>query len=314
VLLLGTGPLACRIARGLTHASPGLYEIVTPDCLDGGAGREAAEARAPESLMELVRAGAVDEVVLPGGPSGAGGVLAAASAWRLAGCRLRSELDFHEDVFRSVPLAEAPPEWLAGLARAASSRAREGLKRISDVVLALLLLVASAPLFLMAIVVLRLTSGSPVFYRQARVGRYGRPFSILKLRTMRVDAEVDRPRWAEPGDPRRTRAGRVLRRTRIDELPQLINVLRGEMSFVGPRPERPEFVRELAEAIPAYHLRHVVRPGLTGWAQISYPYGATVEDARRKLEYDLYYVRHASIVTDLSIVLRTVVAGTRGAR
>jgi lipopolysaccharide/colanic/teichoic acid biosynthesis glycosyltransferase len=137
---------------------------------------------------------------------------------------------------------------------------------------------------------------------------------MLKFRTMRVDAEDGAARWAQPDDPRRTTIGRVLRRTRLDELPQLWNVLVGDMSFVGPRPERPEFVSELERAIPYYAWRHAVRPGLTGWAQITYGYGASIEDARRKLEYDLYYIRHYSVGTDLFIVLRTLAAALRGAR
>jgi lipopolysaccharide/colanic/teichoic acid biosynthesis glycosyltransferase len=154
----------------------------------------------------------------------------------------------------------------------------------------------------------------PVFYRQTRVGRHGRPFTILKLRTMRVDAEDGTPQWASPHDDRATPLGRILRRTRLDELPQLVNILVGEMSFVGPRPERPEFVAALEQTLPFYSWRHFVRPGLTGWAQINYPYGSSVEDARRKLEYDLFYIRHYSVLTDLSIALRTATAAARGAR
>jgi lipopolysaccharide/colanic/teichoic acid biosynthesis glycosyltransferase len=137
---------------------------------------------------------------------------------------------------------------------------------------------------------------------------------MLKLRTMRLDAEAGEPQWARGDDPRQTRLGRVLRRTRLDELPQLLNILLGEMSFVGPRPERPEFVATLEKAIPYYAWRHAARPGLTGWAQINYPYGSSVEDSVRKLEYDLYYIRNFSLATDLFIVLRTLAAAMRGAR
>ena len=214
----------------------------------------------------------------------------------------------------AVPVLHVPPEWLLAKGLDTSNHLAEAVKRMTDIALAVLLLVLSAPFHLLAILVLQV-SGGPVFYSQTRLGRHGRPFQILKLRTMRVDAEEDGSAvWASEEDPRATRLGRVLRRTRIDELPQLVNILVGEMSFVGPRPERPEFVDELERTIPFYAWRHFVRPGLTGCAQINYPYGATAEDARRKLEYDLYYMRHYSVLTDLSIALRTVTAALRGAR
>jgi lipopolysaccharide/colanic/teichoic acid biosynthesis glycosyltransferase len=174
--------------------------------------------------------------------------------------------------------------------------------------------VLTAPLQLVLALLVKLSGPGPAFYQQTRVGRYGRTFSMLKLRTMRVDAENGEARWAQGNDPRQTGLGRVLRRTRFDELPQLLNILVGEMSFVGPRPERPEFVATLEKEIPYYAWRHAVRPGLTGWAQINYPYGSSVEDSLRKLEYDLYYIRNFSLATDLFIVLRTVAAAMRGAR
>ena len=147
----------------------------------------------------------------------------------------------------------------------------------------------------------------PIFYRQLRTGQNGRPFRIIKFRSMRVDAEVDgRAVWASPDDPRTTRVGTWLRKLRIDELPQLVNVLLGQMSLVGPRPERPEFVAELARAVPFYDQRHFVKPGITGWAQVRYGYGASEKDAQAKLEYDLYYVKHHSLALDLMVLLQTV--------
>jgi lipopolysaccharide/colanic/teichoic acid biosynthesis glycosyltransferase len=154
---------------------------------------------------------------------------------------------------------------------------------------------------------IRLDSPGPVFYRQQRNGRDNRTFALLKFRSMVVDAEAGgKPRWASLQDPRVTRVGRFIRSARIDELPQLLNVLRGEMSMVGPRPERPAFVAELAAAIPHYHDRAIVKPGITGWAQVNYPYGASVADARMKLAYDLYYIRRRSLLLDLLILLATV--------
>jgi lipopolysaccharide/colanic/teichoic acid biosynthesis glycosyltransferase len=197
--------------------------------------------------------------------------------------------------------------------RDTSNRPAEAIKRMSDVVLALLILVALAPLAVAAIVI-KLTTGGPVIYSQVRVGRYGRPFRTLKFCTMAVDAERGGPQWSTPDDPRRTSIGRVLRRMRLDEWPHVVNVLHGDISFAGPRPERPEVTESLKKNLPYYAWRHLVRPGLTGWAQIKYPYGASLEDARAKLEYDLYFVRHASLATDLAIALRTVAVAMRGAR
>jgi lipopolysaccharide/colanic/teichoic acid biosynthesis glycosyltransferase len=152
----------------------------------------------------------------------------------------------------------------------------------------------------------RLDSHGPAFYRQDRVGRGGKSFKLLKLRSMHVGAEKNGPKWASKHDPRITRVGRVIRMLRIDELPQLVNVLRGEMSFVGPRPERPHFVRQLEEKIPYYGLRTIVRPGITGWAQVQYGYADNEEDTREKLKYDLFYVKNGNLILDLWIVLKTV--------
>jgi exopolysaccharide biosynthesis polyprenyl glycosylphosphotransferase len=180
-------------------------------------------------------------------------------------------------------------------------------KRLVDVLMSfvvMLLFLLLLPLLALAI---KIDSRGPVFYKQTRLGRGGRPFQIIKLRTMRMDAEsASGPRWAQRGDPRITRLGRILRRTRLDEIPQIINVLRGEMSIVGPRPERPEFVDMLTTEIPFYRARLVVKPGLTGWAQVRYRYGSSVEDALRKLQYDLYYIRHQSFLLDLLIMFLTV--------
>jgi exopolysaccharide biosynthesis polyprenyl glycosylphosphotransferase len=175
-----------------------------------------------------------------------------------------------------------------------------------DVTLAILGSVLFALLLPIIALAIYLDSPGPIFFRQERIGRGGRVFKILKLRTMVPDAEkLTGPKWASADDPRITRVGRLLRRTRLDEAPQLINVLRGEMSLVGPRPERPYFVEQLSESIPFYRTRHIVKPGVTGWAQVKYHYGDSVEDALVKLQYDLYYIRHQSLVLDVLIILRT---------
>ena len=180
------------------------------------------------------------------------------------------------------------------------------LKRLLDVVVSLLILAIGGFLLVPGMIAVKLQDGGPVFYAQTRVTRGGRHFRILKLRTMRTDAEKGGAQWAAAGDARITRIGRFLRQTRIDELPQLFNVLRGDMSLVGPRPERPEFIGELAAQIPLFEERLTVKAGLTGWAQINYPYGASIEDARAKLGYDLYYVKNFSVAFDLLIILQTL--------
>ena len=179
-------------------------------------------------------------------------------------------------------------------------------KRFIDIVLAAALLIVLSPIIIVAALAVKLDSSGPVFYRQTRLGSGGVPFQIVKFRSMRQDAERDGAKWAAKNDDRVTRVGRFIRKTRIDEIPQAINVLRGEMSFVGPRPERPEFVETLRREIPNYDLRHLVKPGITGWAQVKYVYGASVADAREKLTFDLYYMRHYSFWFDIAIVFMTI--------
>lgn len=179
-------------------------------------------------------------------------------------------------------------------------------RRIVSIVISFIALVACLPLIPFIILAIRLSSPGPIFFRQIRVGYRGHPFTIYKFRTMRQDAEANGAVWASRNDPRITSLGRFMRKTRLDEIPQLWNVLRGDMGFVGPRPERPEFVRWLVEEIPYYNLRHMIRPGITGWAQVRYQYGASLEETRRKLEYDLYYIKHISLGLDLLILFETV--------
>lgn len=180
------------------------------------------------------------------------------------------------------------------------------LARATSAAVALVGLVVTAPVMLLAALAIRLDSPGPVLYSQERVGKDGRTFNILKFRSMRIDAEANGAQWSGENDPRITHVGRFMRSSRIDELPQFINILRGEMNLVGPRPERPYFVQLLAGKIPYYDLRHTVPPGVTGWAQVSYPYGASVEDAKNKLEYDLFYVKNASLALDMAILFETV--------
>jgi exopolysaccharide biosynthesis polyprenyl glycosylphosphotransferase len=167
-------------------------------------------------------------------------------------------------------------------------------------------LVLCLPILPFLIIAVRLSSPGPIFFRQVRVGLRGKPFEVIKFRTMCHDAEKNGAQWAKKNDSRVTRVGRLMRKTRLDEIPQLWNVLKGDMGFVGPRPERPEFVDWLSSEIPFYELRHIIRPGLTGWAQVRYGYGATLEETKHKLEYDLYYVKHMSVGLDLLVIFETV--------
>lgn len=313
ILFVGKSLLAERVIAALEAEPAPLCQVVgtwLEPRLDG----TPAEPQHAVDLVDVCRNEGVDEVVLAASSVDLEGLLLPALRCLPLGCHVRTEADFYEEVFRAVPLVGITAEWMLSRGQDTSNHPAEVVKRVTDVTLAVLILVALAPLGLLAMLLIRVTTGGPVIYRQTRVGRYGKPFRILKLRTMHVDAEESGPQWSPRDDPRRTPIGRVIRRLRIDELPQVLNVIRGDMSFVGPRPERPEFVERLERSIPYYSWRHLVRPGLTGWAQIHHPYGATVDDARKKLEYDLYYVRHASPATDLAIVLRTAVVATRGAR
>jgi lipopolysaccharide/colanic/teichoic acid biosynthesis glycosyltransferase len=223
---------------------------------------------------------------------------------------------FAERVLRRVPLALLRPSDLA-IGEGLTSPVRAAAKRIFDLTMSAILLICAAPLLLVLAVLIKLESEGPVFYWQERVGRGGKIYRLHKLRTMREDAEtISGPVWARAKDPRVTRIGNFLRKTRLDEIPQVFAVFRGDMSFVGPRPERPFFVQQLKTQIPFFSLREAVKPGITGWAQIRYPYGATVEDAKAKLEHDLYYVQHQSLFLDLAICFHTVktVLFGRGAR
>jgi exopolysaccharide biosynthesis polyprenyl glycosylphosphotransferase len=226
-----------------------------------------------------------------------------------AGTRVIRMAQLYEDTLRRVPVEHVESSWLlTNFFDVARSRDASPLaKRLLDVTVALVLAAVGlviAPFIALAILI---EGGRPVLYRQARLGRGGRPFSITKFRTMAPNAEADgQAKWSEPDDPRVTRVGRLLRRTRLDELPNLVAVLRGEMSMVGPRPERPEFVERLEREVPFYRARLIIAPGLTGWAQVNWAYGDSVEDASVKLEYDLYYIKHQSIWFDAVILLRTV--------
>lgn len=236
---------------------------------------------------------------------------------KTAGVHVNDFSSFLERETGRVDLDTVNPSWLIFSDGFSSGRAvSSAAKRLFDIAASLLLLAFTAPVIVLFALLVKLDSRGPAFFRQTRVGLYGQSFDVIKLRSMRTDAEAQGAQWAQKDDPRITRLGRFIRKVRIDELPQAWSVLKGEMSFVGPRPERPEFVAELEEELPYYAERHMVKPGITGWAQVNFPYGASVEDSRQKLEYDLYYAKNYTPFLDLLIILQTlrVVLWHEGAR
>ena len=237
---------------------------------------------------------------------------------KLRGSMVVDIRSFYEHVVQRLPLSQINDEWLLqteGFSLNTRGSLRR-LKRALDVLISLLLLIPAAPIMLITAIVVRLESPGPVIYKQDRVGLFEKEFTVYKFRSMRADAEKNGAVWASAHDARVTTFGKFIRKVRIDELPQIWNILKGDMSFIGPRPERMAFVTKLKETIPYYSLRHTVKPGLTGWAQVCYPYGASEDDARRKLEYDLYYIKNMSILLDINIVFKTVgvVLFPKGAR
>ncbi len=227
---------------------------------------------------------------------------------RFAGEQVVDVVSFIEENYGKIPLDFVDGGWLleARGFRLLHSRLYQALKRMVDILCASILMIVIFPVMILVAILIKLDSRGDIFYSQIRAGRMGRSFAIWKFRSMTADAEKQGAQWAQKKDQRITKIGHWLRKTRLDETPQLINILVGQMSFIGPRPERPEFVTSLAEQIPYFHLRTAVAPGLTGWAQVLYPYGASVEDARQKLQYDLYYMKNYSLALDFLILLKTV--------
>jgi exopolysaccharide biosynthesis polyprenyl glycosylphosphotransferase len=228
---------------------------------------------------------------------------------RLKGTPVLSLTEFYEKFWFMIPVHDISDDWFLqsqGFSMLGSPISMR-VKRLIDLILSSVLLAISAPLVLFFGLLIKLTSKGPMFFAQTRVGLKSELFTIYKLRTMVIDAEASGAQWAAKNDSRITHLGRFLRQARIDELPQCWNVLKGNMSFVGPRPERPEFTKELSEKIPYYDLRHLVKPGISGWAQVIFPYGASAEDSLRKLQYELYYIKNQSLLLDLNIMLRTLI-------
>lgn len=260
-----------------------------------------------DDLSAYVKSAKADSLIVLGAAREMPAVKEALIACKLDGVHIQDLTSFYEQAFGYVEIDSLRDEWIIfSDGFKGSSWLEYGLKRLSDIVVSLLVLVLASPIILLAALLVRLTSRGPIFYTQERVGYKGKVFTLYKFRTMAVTAEKSGPQWAQENDPRVTAIGGFLRRTRIDELPQIFNVLNGDMSFVGPRPERPFFVDQFNSKIPFYQDRHHVKPGITGWAQLRYPYGASEEDAKRKLEYDLYYLKNYSLFLDILIIVQTV--------
>lgn len=320
VLVLGTGSRVERIAEysrrnpnhqlvGFVSLQPANHYVPSAQVLALGHG---------ESLLSLAQRHAVDQIVVAVRDRRSGGLpMQQLLECKVKGIKVVELPTFFEREYRQVMLESLNPSWMVLGDGFRQTVVGSAAKRAFDLIVSTLLLILCLPILLAAALFIWLESGLPVLYRQERVGQGGRAFTLYKLRSMRADAERDGgPRWAAAEDDRTTRVGRILRNFRIDELPQLINVLKGEMSFVGPRPERPVFVDQLVKQIPYYSLRYSVKPGITGWAQVRYAYGGSVDDAVEKLQYDLYYVKNHSLFMDVMILFATVevVLWGKGAR
>lgn len=259
-----------------------------------------------ENLEDICLDMGVNEIVVAPGAAKNTKVLELTLGCLKLGCRVTNLTNFYEQVMSEVPVSHLDPSWFLFADLKHYREAQLTLKRVCDLCGAILGLVLTLPIWPLLALLIRLDSRGPIFYHQQRVGLNGRRFRLHKFRTMCVEAESEGHQWARVDDPRITRVGWYLRKTRLDELPQLWNILLGHMSIIGPRPERPEFVEELAQRIRFYNERHLIKPGLSGWAQINYRYGASIEDAQRKLQLDLWYIKHMSLELDALIFLRTL--------
>jgi len=320
ILIFGAGPAALVVAQTLRKADP------NADIVGFVAGPNERETAVPvqelldqsNTLPRLAQKLGVDEIVVALTERRAGSMpLRQLLDCKVSGTKVYDLNTHFEKTLGQIRIDFVSASWLIFGDGFNQGAWRTAVKRVFDTFSAAVLCIVSAPIMVAAAIAIKLESPGPVLYRQERVGQNGKTFSIAKFRSMRTDAEKDgKPRWASANDDRVTRIGHFIRRLRIDELPQLFNVLKGDMSLVGPRPERPYFVEQLTQEIPFYALRHSVKPGVTGWAQVRYPYGATVEDSQEKLQYDLYYVKNHTLFLDLVVLMETVgvVLTGKGAR
>jgi sugar transferase (PEP-CTERM system associated) len=311
ILIVGSGNLAVEVAREVLDRPDAGYRIVGFVGTDAELlGKSLINPRVigiTSELIEVVKRENIDRIVVAMGERR--GLLPTDMLLQLslAGTvSIEEGATFYERITSRVSLNMMRPSWLIFSGRGRQARLSGLLRSFVHRFVAFVGGILSLPIALFAALLIKLDSRGPVFYRQERVGNNGKTFVLLKFRSMRVDAEQSGPVWASKDDDRTTRVGRIIRKVRIDEIPQFWNILRGEMAFVGPRPERPHFVAQLAQEIPYYEQRHLIPPGLTGWAQIKYPYGASIEDARQKLQYDLFYVKNQSLMLDAIVLFETI--------
>ncbi len=318
VMVLGAGNRALRLKKLAEKQGSG-FAIVSYIGMNEGEQvvKEAIPRAAVHDLGQFVENLGASEVVLALEERRNSLPLKDLLRMKTMGVHINDFSSFVERETGRVDLDSVNPSWLIFSDGFSSGRAvSSAAKRVFDIIASSFLLALTFPIIALFALLVKLDSKGPAFFRQQRVGLYGQSFDVIKLRSMRTDAEKDGVKWAEENDPRITRLGRFIRKVRIDELPQTWSVLKGQMSFVGPRPEVPKFVADLEEQLPYYAERHMVKPGITGWAQINYPYGASIEDSRHKLEYDLYYAKNYTPFLDLLILLQTlrVVLWPEGAR
>ena len=311
IVIVGTGRAALDTADAIWKRRDAGYRIVGFVTENGSRPPESEKIKilgAAENLQQIIKSEKIDRLVIAVRERRGTFPTDTLLKMSLAGdVSIEECTSFFERVTGQVHLEMVRPSWLIFEGRGRDTRLQTFSREVIHRCLALAGLIISLPIALLTALAIKLDSKGAVLYRQERVGKNGRPFNVLKFRSMKTDAEKDgKPIWATAGDERTTRVGRFIRLVRVDEIPQFWNIIKGEMSFVGPRPERPHFVAQLASEIPFYEHRHLVAPGLTGWAQIKYPYGASVEDAKRKLQYDLYYIKNQSVSLDLVIVFETV--------
>lgn len=312
ILIVGTGSTARETARSVWERRDAGYRIAgfatENGKVPGDLAKEINLLGSADNLESIIKEEKIDRVVIA--VRERRGVFPTETLLKmsLAGdVNIEECTSFFERVTGQVHIDMLRPSWLIFDGRKRETRFVSVFREMVHRLLALAGLILSLPIALLTALLIKIESRGPIFYKQERIGLNGKEFNVFKFRSMRVDAEQDgKPVWAAEDDDRTTMVGKIIRKMRIDEIPQFINIIRGEMSFVGPRPERPHFVAQLANEIPFYEHRHLVAPGLTGWAQIKYPYGASIEDARRKLQYDLYYIKNQSLALDLVIVFETV--------
>jgi sugar transferase (PEP-CTERM system associated) len=308
VMILGTGPEAEAVAHSLRGQDVEIVGFYPARRNEAAVVPQARILSGEQSLAQTMRNLKADEIIVAVGERRGGAMpLNELLDCKLAGVSVLDLSSYFERALGQVRLDSLKASWLIFGDGFRQGLARTVVKRVFDVLAASVLIVLSLPLILLTALLIALESGFPIVYRQERVGRGGRIFRVFKFRSMRPDAEEDgQPRWATSNDDRVTHVGRMIRKYRIDELPQLINVLKGDMSLVGPRPERPYFVDQLTRKLPFYAARHSIKPGITGWAQVRYHYAATLDDAAQKLQFDLYYVKNHTLFLDFVILLETV--------